>query len=137
MPQVDLYAERIYVRETRGRNLYTGKTYNSVENIRNSLRNGELPLPDLRLLRRLLHRREQTRSTNGGDSTGARLGRIYAASAGSAKRSGYSSPAGWFAFDGAACASEEEVSAPGRWWSIRSMGGERCCGMKAMATTPS
>src|SRR5579863_8426159 len=31
---VDLYAERHQVRETAQRNLYTGKTYNSVENIR-------------------------------------------------------------------------------------------------------
>ena len=31
---VDLYAERNEVRETAQRNLYTGKTYNSVENIR-------------------------------------------------------------------------------------------------------
>jgi len=31
---VDLYAERHEVRETAQRNLYTGKTYNSVENIR-------------------------------------------------------------------------------------------------------
>ena len=33
MPQVELYAERSYVRETAKRNMYTGKTYNSVENI--------------------------------------------------------------------------------------------------------
>ena len=32
--QVDLYAEQHVVRETARRNLYTGKTYNSVENIR-------------------------------------------------------------------------------------------------------
>ena len=32
--QVDLYAERHMVRETARKNLYTGKTYNSVENIR-------------------------------------------------------------------------------------------------------
>jgi DNA helicase II / ATP-dependent DNA helicase PcrA len=32
-PQVDLYSERQEVRETARRNLYTGKTYNSVENI--------------------------------------------------------------------------------------------------------
>ncbi|HEY4364526.1 MAG TPA: UvrD-helicase domain-containing protein [Bryobacteraceae bacterium] len=32
--QVDLYAERHMVRESAQRNLYTGKTYNSVENIR-------------------------------------------------------------------------------------------------------
>jgi DNA helicase-2/ATP-dependent DNA helicase PcrA len=32
--QVDLYAERHLVRESAQRNLYTGKTYNSVENIR-------------------------------------------------------------------------------------------------------
>jgi DNA helicase-2/ATP-dependent DNA helicase PcrA len=31
---IDLYAERHQVRETAQRNLYTGKTYNSVENIR-------------------------------------------------------------------------------------------------------
>jgi DNA helicase-2/ATP-dependent DNA helicase PcrA len=33
MPQVELHAERSYVRETAKRNLYTGKTYNSLENI--------------------------------------------------------------------------------------------------------
>jgi len=32
-PQVDLFAERHEVRETAKRNLYTGKTYNSVDNI--------------------------------------------------------------------------------------------------------
>jgi ATP-dependent DNA helicase UvrD/PcrA len=32
-PQVDLYAERREVRESAKRNVYTGKTYNSVENI--------------------------------------------------------------------------------------------------------
>jgi DNA helicase II / ATP-dependent DNA helicase PcrA len=32
-PQVDLYAEQYEARETAKRNLYTGKTYNSVENI--------------------------------------------------------------------------------------------------------
>ncbi|MEP6961459.1 MAG: ATP-dependent DNA helicase Rep, partial [Acidobacteriota bacterium] len=32
---VDLYAERHMVRETANRNLYTGKTYNSVDAIRN------------------------------------------------------------------------------------------------------
>jgi DNA helicase-2/ATP-dependent DNA helicase PcrA len=32
-PQVDLFAERHQVRETAKRNLYTGKTYNSVDNI--------------------------------------------------------------------------------------------------------
>ena len=37
VPQVELYAERSYVRETAKRNLYTGKTYNSVENISNFL----------------------------------------------------------------------------------------------------
>jgi DNA helicase-2/ATP-dependent DNA helicase PcrA len=33
MPQVDLYAEQWEVRETVRRNTYTGKTYNSLENI--------------------------------------------------------------------------------------------------------
>ncbi len=33
IPQVDLYAEQHLVRETVKRNLYTGKTYNSVDNI--------------------------------------------------------------------------------------------------------
>ena len=36
--QVDLYAERSFVRESARRNLYTGKTYNSVENISSVLR---------------------------------------------------------------------------------------------------
>jgi DNA helicase II / ATP-dependent DNA helicase PcrA len=31
--QMDLLAERAYVRETARKNVYTGKTYNSVENI--------------------------------------------------------------------------------------------------------
>ncbi len=33
MPQVDLTAERWQVRQDARRNLYTGKTYNSVENV--------------------------------------------------------------------------------------------------------
>ena len=33
MPQVDLFSERHEVRETVKRNLYTGKTYNSLDNI--------------------------------------------------------------------------------------------------------
>jgi DNA helicase-2/ATP-dependent DNA helicase PcrA len=33
IPQVDLFSERHEVRETVKRNLYTGKTYNSIENI--------------------------------------------------------------------------------------------------------
>jgi DNA helicase-2/ATP-dependent DNA helicase PcrA len=33
VPQVDLFAERSYVRETARKNVYTGKTFNSVENI--------------------------------------------------------------------------------------------------------
>ena len=33
-PQVDLFSEQYEVRETAKRNLYTGKTYNSVENIK-------------------------------------------------------------------------------------------------------
>ena len=45
MPQVDLYAERSYVRETAKRNLYTGKTYNSVENISKFFAERGMPPP--------------------------------------------------------------------------------------------
>jgi DNA helicase-2/ATP-dependent DNA helicase PcrA len=43
--QVDLYAERHYVRESAKRNLYTGKTYNSVENISQFFAERGMPLP--------------------------------------------------------------------------------------------
>jgi DNA helicase-2/ATP-dependent DNA helicase PcrA len=51
--QVDLYAERHMVRESAQRNLYTGKTYNSVENIKQFFAEkaaaapsaGSLPIP--------------------------------------------------------------------------------------------
>ena len=42
---VDLYAERHQVRETAQRNLYTGKTYNSVENIRQFFAERGMPAP--------------------------------------------------------------------------------------------
>jgi DNA helicase-2/ATP-dependent DNA helicase PcrA len=42
---VELYAERSYVRETAKRNLYTGKTYNSVENISNFFAERGMPPP--------------------------------------------------------------------------------------------
>jgi DNA helicase-2/ATP-dependent DNA helicase PcrA len=42
---VDLYAERRQVRETAQRNLYTGKTYNSVENIRQFFAEKGMPVP--------------------------------------------------------------------------------------------
>ena len=42
---VDLYAERHQVRETAQRNLYTGKTYNSVENIRQFFSEKGMPAP--------------------------------------------------------------------------------------------
>ncbi len=42
---VDLYAERYEVRETARRNLYTGKTYNSVENIRQFFNERGMPAP--------------------------------------------------------------------------------------------
>jgi DNA helicase-2/ATP-dependent DNA helicase PcrA len=45
VPQVDLYAERSYVRETAKRNLYTGKTYNSVDNISNFFAERGMPAP--------------------------------------------------------------------------------------------
>jgi DNA helicase-2/ATP-dependent DNA helicase PcrA len=45
VPQVDLYAERSYVRESARRNLYTGKTYNSVENISQFFTERGMPLP--------------------------------------------------------------------------------------------
>jgi DNA helicase-2/ATP-dependent DNA helicase PcrA len=45
VPQVDLYAERSYVRETAKRNIYNGKTYNSVENISNFFAERGMPLP--------------------------------------------------------------------------------------------
>jgi ATP-dependent DNA helicase UvrD/PcrA len=41
--QVDLYAEQHMVRETARKNLYTGKTYNSVENIRQFFAGGTPP----------------------------------------------------------------------------------------------
>ena len=42
---VDLYAERYQVRESAQRNLYTGKTYNSVENIRQFFSEKGMPAP--------------------------------------------------------------------------------------------
>jgi DNA helicase-2/ATP-dependent DNA helicase PcrA len=42
---VDLFAERHEVRETARRNLYTGKTYNSVENIRQFFAEKGMPAP--------------------------------------------------------------------------------------------
>jgi len=41
VPQLDLYSERQQVRETGAQDLYTGKTYNSVENIHQFLPNAE------------------------------------------------------------------------------------------------
>ncbi len=43
--QVDLYAEQNLVRETARKNLYTGKTYNSVENIRQFFTDKGAPVP--------------------------------------------------------------------------------------------
>ncbi len=45
--QVDLYAEQRVVRETARKNLYTGKTYNSVENIRQFFAGGGAPAPSV------------------------------------------------------------------------------------------
>jgi DNA helicase-2/ATP-dependent DNA helicase PcrA len=45
VPQVDLYAERSYVRETANRNMYNGKTYNSVENISRFFADRGMPVP--------------------------------------------------------------------------------------------
>jgi DNA helicase II / ATP-dependent DNA helicase PcrA len=45
VPHVDLYAERHYVRESAKRNLYTGKTYNSVENISQYFKERGMPAP--------------------------------------------------------------------------------------------
>jgi DNA helicase-2/ATP-dependent DNA helicase PcrA len=45
VPQVELYAERSFVRETAKRNLYTGKTYNSVENVSNFFAERGMPPP--------------------------------------------------------------------------------------------
>jgi DNA helicase-2/ATP-dependent DNA helicase PcrA len=42
---VDLYAERYAVRDAAQRNLYTGKTYNSVENIRQFFAEKGMPAP--------------------------------------------------------------------------------------------
>jgi DNA helicase-2/ATP-dependent DNA helicase PcrA len=44
-PHVDLFAERHYVRESARRNLYTGKTYNSVENISQFFAERGMPAP--------------------------------------------------------------------------------------------
>ncbi len=45
IPQVDLTAERHEVRETVKRNLYTGKTYNSVENVAQFFAERGVPFP--------------------------------------------------------------------------------------------
>ena len=45
VPQVDLYAERHFVRESARRNLYTGKAYNSVENISQFFTDKGMPVP--------------------------------------------------------------------------------------------
>jgi DNA helicase-2/ATP-dependent DNA helicase PcrA len=45
VPQVDLLAERHYVRESARKNLYTGKTYNSVENISQYFADRGMPPP--------------------------------------------------------------------------------------------
>ena len=45
MQGMDLYAERHEVRETARRNLYTGKTYNSVENIKQFFAEKGMPVP--------------------------------------------------------------------------------------------
>jgi DNA helicase-2/ATP-dependent DNA helicase PcrA len=45
MQGMDLYAERNEVRETARRNLYTGKTYNSVENIKQFFSEKGMPAP--------------------------------------------------------------------------------------------
>lgn len=45
MQGMDLYAERHEVRETARRNLYTGKTYNSVENIKQFFAEKGMPAP--------------------------------------------------------------------------------------------
>jgi DNA helicase-2/ATP-dependent DNA helicase PcrA len=45
VPQVDLFAERHYVRESARKNLYTGKTYNSVENISQYFADRGMPPP--------------------------------------------------------------------------------------------
>jgi DNA helicase II / ATP-dependent DNA helicase PcrA len=45
VPQVDLTAERSYVRDSAKRNLYTGKTYNSVEHISQFFAQKGMPLP--------------------------------------------------------------------------------------------
>jgi DNA helicase-2/ATP-dependent DNA helicase PcrA len=42
---IDLYSERYEVRETARRNLYTGKTYNSVENIKQFFSEKGMPVP--------------------------------------------------------------------------------------------
>jgi DNA helicase-2/ATP-dependent DNA helicase PcrA len=42
---VDLYSERYQVRESAQRNLYTGKTYNSVDNIRQFFSERGMPAP--------------------------------------------------------------------------------------------
>ena len=47
VPQVDLYSERYEVRESVKRNLYTGKTYNSVENINQFFAERGLPAPSM------------------------------------------------------------------------------------------
>ena len=58
---MDLYAERYEVRETARRNLYTGKTYNSVENIRQFFAERGMPAPQ-GLRRRSRQRRSAQRN---------------------------------------------------------------------------
>jgi DNA helicase II / ATP-dependent DNA helicase PcrA len=45
VPQVELFAEQSYVRDSARRNLYTGKTYNSVENISQFFAERGMPAP--------------------------------------------------------------------------------------------
>ena len=47
VPQVDLYSEQHEVRETVKRNLYTGKTYNSIENINQYFAERGMPMPSM------------------------------------------------------------------------------------------
>ena len=109
VPQVELYAERSYVRETAKRNLYTGKTYNSVENISNFFAERGMPFhrgcsvrrqrrrPSLRPHKRCKSRWRDRRSQ-------PRVRR-------------------------------RKLSAQARWCGIRNMAAEPCFAVKAKATT--
>ena len=111
VPQVELYAERSYVRETAKRNLYTGKTYNSVENISNFFAERGMPPPS-GLQRPAARRRRKPVPAQ------SRLQKPAARPPQSA-----------------ALLRRRKLSARVRWCGIRNMAAEPCFAVKARATT--